>query len=526
MWLSFLLVSVAAAGQIGEIDTIGGTTYDCSVICAGMQRMIYYDPGYGVHVMWSWSVNTSGTTFDDRNVRYNFRDENTGFWNWIDPDFMQSGMNIFGHRVGYGAMDVDPVRHVATVSAHYAGGGGVCPILARDSGPGQGAFERSDGEPVMGVCQWPWQATSATGTIHVLTMTAGYVLAYSRMADWPTWGPPVTPIDPSPGFPCHLITASKHSTKVTALWGISTDEPMDAYMLESTDDGETWQGPEQFLPPDAYQGDTVSSFHISSFGATFDRDDNLSIAAAVMPVVHDTGYITPAEIWHYNAANNPAWNRIHRAGCDPANLAGRLDYTSLYACRPKIGQDPETGRLCVIWSQYDSANLETATGTLRADVWCSTSPDGGYTWSPAVNLTGPDSCTRVYCDIAPVVNDTMHVAYISDRQAGEFVQGQGQGTYNPVIYQKVPVTAVAVNEPKPARRLAERMQVWPSPTRDAVYLRGAKAAALRDCAGRTVAVLHPGRNSLGWLAPGVYFAGERVTGQSERRTTAKVVIRR
>jgi hypothetical protein len=75
-----LVLGSSAVGLpiIGSLDTIGGTTYDCSVICAGMQRMVYYDPGYGIHVTWSWSEQTTGSDFADRNVRYNFRDEATG----------------------------------------------------------------------------------------------------------------------------------------------------------------------------------------------------------------------------------------------------------------------------------------------------------------------------------------------------------------------------------------------------------------------------------------------------------------
>ena len=508
------LVSFAAGlPSIGALDTIGGTTYDCSVICAGMQRMVYYDPGYGVHVTWSWSEYTSGTTFPDRNVRYNFRDQVTGAWKWLDADYMHSGVNVFQQRSGYGAIDLDPSRHVITISRQYTGGGAYLhPSFARDSAPGQGAFGSADDTQY--VTQWPWHAVTASGKLHMFRITDAYALSYRSIANWPTWDAEQGGIVPSPGFPSHLITASKRSEKVAALWEISSDMPEDAYLRTSDDGGLTWTDPTRLAPPLAYGGETLASFHISSFGATFDRDDNLNIVAAVIPVVHDTGHIMPAEIWHYNGANIPAWNRIQRAGCDPANLLYSCGYNSAYACRPKIGQDPATGRLCVAWSQFDSANGEPTTQRLRADVWCSTSPDNGYTWSTPVNLTGPDSCSRLYCDIAPIVNDTMHIVYISDLQAGMYVQGEGQATLNPVIYARVPVSAVAGVEESPKLQASSHKLA-------ATVLSGASGArrlassVIFDAMGRRVASPRPG----------VYFVREEPEASSHKAQAVwKVVV--
>jgi hypothetical protein len=123
---SFLLLTVVGLASsmpglptIGRIDTIGGTTYDCSTICAGMQRMVYFDPGYGIHVTWSWSEDTVGSAFPDRNVRYNFYDQVTGVWKWLDTDYMHAGMGVFAGRSCYGALDLDPSGHVITVSRNY-----------------------------------------------------------------------------------------------------------------------------------------------------------------------------------------------------------------------------------------------------------------------------------------------------------------------------------------------------------------------------------------------------------------------
>jgi len=519
MRFGFVLFAVLVLGSsaiglpsIGRLDTIGGTAYDYSVICAGIQRMVYYDSGYGIHVTWCWSEQTTGTTFTDRNVRYNFRDETTGAWKWLDADYMHSGVNVFGQRSGYGAMDLDPSRHVITVSRHYAFGSDLVSSLARDVAPGQGAFEYADDTQY--VAQWPWHAVTASGKLHMFRITAEYALSYRSIANWPTWDSQQTGFSPSPGFPSHLIIGSKRSEKVAALWENCTNTPEDAYLRVSDDGGVTWAAPVQLGFPPAFGGDTAPSYQISSFGATYDRDDNLNVVAAVTPTVHDTVYTYPAEVWHYNAANSPNWHRVQRAGCDPAHLLYSLGYNSVYACRPKIGQDPTTGRLCVIWSQFDSTNGEPATERLRADVWCSTSPDGGYMWTAPVSLTGPDSCSRLYCDIAPIVNDTMHIVYISDLQAGMFVQGEGHATLNPVIYAKVPVSAVAGVEERPSAELRTPNR-GPTVLSGASGVKGLSTCVVFDALGRRV--LNP--------KSGVYFVRE-AQAQAQAQAIRKVVITR
>jgi hypothetical protein len=97
-----------------SLDTIGGTTYDLQT-CGPARPMIYDAPGYGVHALWSYSSDTS-RSFLDLNARCNFYDFGLGAWNWTDPDFMQSGVNVFPYRAGLGCLDVDPATGVAVIS--------------------------------------------------------------------------------------------------------------------------------------------------------------------------------------------------------------------------------------------------------------------------------------------------------------------------------------------------------------------------------------------------------------------------
>ena len=71
-----------------------------------------------MHVAWEYSTDQSGG-FPDLNTRYNFYDFSTGEWNWIDPDYMQSGVNVFTRRTAMGRLSVDPNTGNAHVSGHY-----------------------------------------------------------------------------------------------------------------------------------------------------------------------------------------------------------------------------------------------------------------------------------------------------------------------------------------------------------------------------------------------------------------------
>jgi hypothetical protein len=101
--------------HLGKLDTIGGTTYDLQS-CGPARTLIHDAPGYGVHAAWMYSGDTTGA-FPDLNMRYNFYDNSFDDWNWLDRDFMNSGVNVFPYMAGLGSMDVEPATGIAVVSA-------------------------------------------------------------------------------------------------------------------------------------------------------------------------------------------------------------------------------------------------------------------------------------------------------------------------------------------------------------------------------------------------------------------------
>jgi hypothetical protein len=101
--------------HLGQLDTIGGTTYDLQT-CGPAHPMLSCAPEYGVHASWMYSEDTTGS-FPDLNARYNYYDFSSWTWNWIDPDYMQSGVNVFPYRAGAGSLDAEPATGVAVISA-------------------------------------------------------------------------------------------------------------------------------------------------------------------------------------------------------------------------------------------------------------------------------------------------------------------------------------------------------------------------------------------------------------------------
>jgi hypothetical protein len=519
-------VTIPPKALVGTIDTIGGTTYDWWTNGPGL-RMIKNAPGFGVHALWMWSLETSGTAFTDRNMRYNYYDYAARAWSYIDPaDYMQSGVNTFTHRSGYGNIDASPTDGAAIVGGHYSGTAGVAPKVAKDAAPGAGIFDYADGEPVLGVCQWPPVAVDQNGAIHIFPITAGYQMSYSRInaGNWPTFEAPIL-VDPTPGFPTHNIAASKTSNKVALVWMNSAATPGEGYLQTSTDGGLTWGTAEWLDAPAGYGTDTTAGFHITSMSAFYDPQDRLNVVANINPIVRDTEWIIPSQIWHYSPDNTPQWNRISTAGCDPANLGAAVGYNASYACRPSMGADDD-GHLYVAWEQFDSANVEVGPpARLRADIFVSGSSDAGLTWTPALKLTeaGTNSM-RFPSMIDRAVEgdpDTLFIVYEIDQLAGFFIQGEGAATNNVVAVHRVPVTEVGIAEPghgtMPVR---VELSATPNPltarTRIsyAVPRAGDVSLVVYDAAGRPVQTLASGRREAGrysanWdaagAANGVYF---------------------
>ncbi len=515
---------------VGRVDTVGGTTYDWQ-FNGPVYRTIVNSPAYGLHVGWMFSATEN--PWADRNMRYNFYDYTAGEWNWVDPDFMASGVGVYTVRSGFGHLDADPVEGVAMFTAHITGSSGnLIPALGKDMAPGTGIFDFCRGEPNCDAYLWPTISIDGQQVVHcaLIDDATRDQLYYTRVQTWCNWESPVSVVgsQPDPMFPDHNIAASKLSQKLCVTWVYSEGSPYyPAYYRISTDGGTTWEDPTELPPPPAYSGDTIASFHITSLFPWYDEEDRLHIVAGIIPSIRDTLYIIPAEIWHWCPDNTPQWSKVHRAGCDPMNLQAGVGYNAAYACRPSIGQDRD-GNLYVAWEQFDSSNVEPVNSVLRADIFAAASTDGGNTWLSAVKLTqaGTSSC-RFPCVADKMVDmggaRYMPVLYEIDQQAGFVVQGQGNSTNNPFVVQWVPVESLGVPYGiAEGSRTPTRLELSANPNpftnhtviSYALPQSGNVTLTLYDAAGRPVQNLFAGYRAAGRytfnlnnskLAAGIYF---------------------
>jgi hypothetical protein len=458
------------------------------------------------------------TTHPDRNMRYNFFDNSTG-WNWIDPDFMQSGVNVFTDRCGYGNLSVEWGADIATATCHF-GSGALTSRLGRDLAPGAGIFEYCAG-PANWL--WPPHAVGGNDWYHISLMDdpGRQSIWYARCSTWCNWETPVQVATPT--FPTQNIAASLVSEKVAIAWVVDAPSGADpGYYQVSTDGGTSWGSPVQLPYPDAYTGDTITSFHITSMFPYYDRTDRLHIVACVMPYVGTSGYVIPADVWHWCMDNTPNWTRVRRAECNPLNLQAAVGYNALYACRPSMGEDSHGG-LFVTWEEFDSSNVEPGPPErLRADIfYAQDNGDNGQSWMPAVKMTDRNTTTKRFPSCIGYIadRDSFYVTYIIDQTAGFFVQGEGPSTNNPIVVHKVPLqTGIEHEERLP---YAARLAVVPNPAAGRARLDYALPIdcrvrlAVYDLAGRPVALVEEGHRAAGrhsalWraqgLSPGVYVA--------------------
>jgi hypothetical protein len=310
------------------------------------------------------------------------------------------------------------------------------PVVARDAAAGAGIFEYSEGPMGFG---WPMIAAGRSGLPYNVAMldSSGSLLSRTRIPLWGSWDPVFDVAGPGtqPMFETHNIASSKDSEKVCITWVRTDTSPMPGYYRLSTDAGATW-GPIQELDrPPAYGGDTATSFHVSSLYPFYDDRSRLHVVAAVHPIVHDTAFIMPAEIWHWCQDNSPAWSRVHRAGCAPEHLLAPVGYNALYADRPN-GFARAGDHLFLTWEQFDSANVDPQTNLLRANIYVC-SGDGHGNWGDSCLVSErPNSCRFPYAVELPTSESTL-VTYEMDQVAGFCVLGQGPATNNPIVARTV-----------------------------------------------------------------------------------------
>jgi hypothetical protein len=279
------------------------------------------------------------------------------------------------------------------------------------------------------------------------------------------------------------------------------------YYRISTDGGDNWGNSTLLEQPPAFTpgSETLSSFHITSLYPMYDLNNQLHVAACVEPVIRDTNYWLPSEIWHWTESGG--WNFIHRSACQ-GEPAAAIGYNAIVACRPSLGQDT-AGNLFVAWEEFDGQNFTPGPpDRLLADIWYSYSTDNGVNWEPGVRITDSGStCTYRFPVMLDMITDTVMVLYVTDSCPGFFLYAEGPASSNPIVVQKWPNPVVGIQGPREALPKRMELAAAPNPFRASARLsyavprRGQAELVIYDASGRPVRTLSRGR-----AEPGRYTA--------------------
>ncbi len=464
-------------------DSIGITTYDYQANGGYGQRLALDDNG-NIHIDWMWCAGPYPP--GPRNCAWNFRFSN-GSWYGETP----AAPSISGYVQLDIVRDTNPDNQVTAIAFHHDAGAGYFGWVDTDAGQGWGSWPNNPVTPGATDHIWPYFCCTENGNIVIATgdYTAGdfHHLYYSTDmgANWTF----ITTFD-SCGTLSQFLRSSHNSNKVVFIHTqFITDQPNvtlnnDVYCLLSTDGGVTW-GPHSNITN--YQiMDTVRAFN--NVNAVFDRNDNLHIAWTGAKCYFPDFY-SASKIFHWDEVNDtitivssPSIYYPEPGGwwISPTWSQGAW---SRPADQPQLVVDPTNNDLYCLWHGNDDYNDCSAAGYFNGEFYGAKSTDGGITWTDYTNLTNTrtpgapsGACDdEDYMTANPyVVNDSIYVTYVEDKDAGSVPHTEGVWTVNPVrcwIFHKDLIPGVEERSPLEAKHTKPMLDVYPNPFREKTDIR-------------------------------------------------------
>ena len=470
---------------IGDTMVIGTTWYD-NMGGGTLGRLVEKDSTGYLHFVWTKALDASTT---NRHVFYNF----------VDPQGMQgfpaSGCQVdFAVRAGFPVVDVGfggcafPTFHQVSTgwNAHVA--------VAFDLLPHVGAFTTFEpswlyigGQDIP--LLWPKMQMSRDGRLHIIATEEAEVPGMSSRVYY-TVGTyePLNFVITFPAAPntwtyvdtCLTVAAdvaaSEVSDRIALGWTHSRLEgipgfvpnPMDndVYLLIDEDgfnpDFSQAVNLTNFIPPDLSYLPNITLANMDTLRAYcdmslfFDQDNWLHVAFTTRAffAIQAYSYWHPSIIWHWTEQYPDEFRMIHNAFDDYLwNFVSCGSY-DVKAQRPSLGQDPATGYLYCAYQVYDTDTLHLShAGCPSGETYVSVSMDGGMNWSVGTNVTQTITSSGApagHCkseltpSLAKLADGDCHISYVFDRDAGCYIQYQGEAFLNPVIYHRVPASQIPV----------------------------------------------------------------------------------
>jgi len=526
---------------------IGITTYDFQANGSFGHRC-KMDDNRNIHVDWMWC---GGPYPGTRYCAWNFRFTD-GTW----YGETQGSPSVSGYVQLDVVRDANPDNQVSAIAYHYDPGAGYFGWVDTDAGQGWGLWPNNMVTPAVNNHIWPRLAWTENGNIimptgdydadiHHLYVSTDLGSSWTHVNQWDSCGTLST-----------FGRASHNSNKIVFVHTqYITDQPNvqldnDVYYMLSVDGGVTW-GPHTNITN--YQtADTVRAY--CNVNAVFDQNDNLHIAWAGRRCTYPDMW-EASKIFHWDEVSNtitivnsPSTYYVEPGGWWIATeTSPQPGSWRMPADQPQLVVDETTGWLYCLWHGNDDYNDGSAAGYFNGEFYGSRSTDGGLTWIPYVNLTNtrspgapPGSCyDEDYMTANPVVvNDSIFLAYIEDKDAGSMPHTEGVMTTNPVrcwIFHK-DLISPGVSEYLSERPQSADFDLFPNPASNysAVSYSIAQSCyvtiGLYDGAGRLIRDLDGGYRKSGVynakittdkLANGTYFV---VLETSDQKITHSLTV--
>jgi|GEM_PF-376323 len=492
-----------AGSPLGQTYLLGTTWYDYQSN-GSLGKMVALSSSRGVHFCWMNGVQAQAI---DRHVFYNYYNPITEDLSWSGDGYQVDQ----GERAGYTNLSLfSGGEAVVGYHSRPAASSGWNTQVAWDFLEGFGAFQLTDLDnlPGWGRLMWPHVAVCSQDYIHVVSSEsrddAWQRIAYARSENGGISFAPFASVDMVLIISAD-VAVSPVSNKVGIAYckpifdpqdlgpyaGLSVSQRNNDVVLIESEDGSTWyftaqQNITSCIAPDTSRypdstyadGDTLRAY--CDVSLLYDQNDNAHVAFTSKGLWFDARLASHPDsfavvgmtqdasvIWHWSEEHDSltvvakGWYDVGDPDVGANEYRGAGTWRSTVD-RPSLGLDPATGYLYCLYTCCmpgdTSGGPIPSHGYANGELFCSVSTDGGLMWSEGTNLTStpspdayPGQCMdEDYASLAAEVNDTLHIIYVEDKDAGGVVMTapqEGTWTENPVRYQRVPAGLVAPGPP-------------------------------------------------------------------------------
>jgi hypothetical protein len=507
------------------------------------------------------AVGSDGSVFFAWTNGLNWERPRKVYFNWVDRfgQWYSNGIgdNVFSDSVT-GYCQVSMAYGNRGVIACHAGANVFSQIAIDGDPPGFGIFNVYNAPDLVSGNRrviWPYVAVDRNNLIHLVMSENSNAqnpqrLCYARYnpANNSWWPNATNPqyID-SVKTISSVIAASPVSNKVVIAYSKMTDSSSQTWndiCYYLSQDGTTWDFANGRVNVTNYGDDEDSLYAYTDVAVIFDYNDNFHIVWNANWSVDANSYYYRTYLFHYNSARQ-AIDEVRTPWPDSLWLGSGCDFGgwNRAICKMDLGVQPGTNNLYAIWTQFDTSDC-SAGGYSNGDIWMAYTSDGGTSWSQPDNLTNSHTpnCEAGDCDsdhwasLADVVDGSLHLFYVNDKDAGGMPQTEGSATENPMMYYPILLSGIDDTPAKPINfTLAQN---YPNPfnsrTNISFELKTASQVKLEifDIAGAKVASLvneqmAPGSHQVNWnaekVASGTYYY--RLTAGKEVQTKQMVYVK-